>query len=104
MIILRNRAKCLNCGNIIESKHVHNYVVCRCYVESMEAIDNFKGKKYRKKVLNHPLYGNWTKKFYEFVQTLHGISIDGGTDYLRRGFYNIDDFKDLSEVVEVRDC
>ena len=26
----KNRAKCLNCGDVIESKHVHNFVTCSC--------------------------------------------------------------------------
>lgn len=29
-MILRNRAKCLKCGEIIESKHRHDYVTCKC--------------------------------------------------------------------------
>lgn len=28
--ILRNRAKCLICGEIIESKTVHDYKTCSC--------------------------------------------------------------------------
>lgn len=28
--ILRNRAKCLNCGEIIESKSTHDYQTCSC--------------------------------------------------------------------------
>lgn len=30
MKIKRNRAKCLECREIIESKHRHDYVVCKC--------------------------------------------------------------------------
>ena len=26
----RNRAKCKKCGTIIESKHVHDWVTCKC--------------------------------------------------------------------------
>lgn len=28
--ILRNKAKCLLCGDIIESKHRHHFVRCSC--------------------------------------------------------------------------
>ena len=28
--ILKNRAMCLLCGDIIESKHVHDFVTCAC--------------------------------------------------------------------------
>lgn len=60
--LLRNRAQCLHCHDIIESKHVHDYVSCSC------------GK----------------------------LSVDGGKDYLRRGF-PVDpsvDYIDLSEWEE----
>ena len=57
-IIISNRGKCLLCGDIIESKHVHDYVTCKC--------------------------GN--------------LSVDGGRDYLKRGFKS-DKWEDLSEVV-----
>jgi len=30
MKIKRNKAKCLKCGDIIESKHVHDFVTCKC--------------------------------------------------------------------------
>lgn len=29
-IIISNRAKCLICGDVIESKSVHDYVTCSC--------------------------------------------------------------------------
>lgn len=32
--IIRNRAKCNNCGDIVESRHVHEFVGCTCYNES----------------------------------------------------------------------
>ena len=54
--IIKNAAKCLKCGDIIESKHRHDYVTCSC--------------------------GN--------------ISVDGGTDYLRRSFQEMDSWIDLS--------
>jgi hypothetical protein len=28
--IIRNRAQCLNCGDVIESVHHHDYVSCNC--------------------------------------------------------------------------
>lgn len=30
MGIKTNKIKCKHCGDIIESKHVHNYVICSC--------------------------------------------------------------------------
>ena len=29
-VIVRNRAKCLRCGDVIESKSVHDFVTCSC--------------------------------------------------------------------------
>lgn len=54
--IFKNAAKCLKCGDIIESKHRHDYVTCSC--------------------------GN--------------VSVDGGTDYLRRSFKEMDSWIDIS--------
>lgn len=55
--IIENKAKCLMCGDIIESKHRHDYVTCSC--------------------------GN--------------LSVDGGTDYLRRNFRGtMDSWIDIS--------
>jgi hypothetical protein len=30
MTILRNRAKCAECGDVLESKHAHDWVECSC--------------------------------------------------------------------------
>lgn len=45
MAIIKNKAKCLKCGDIIESKHTHDFVWCKC--ESI-AVDG--GKDYLKRV------------------------------------------------------
>jgi hypothetical protein len=29
-MILRNRARCRRCGDVIESKHVHDFKFCSC--------------------------------------------------------------------------
>ena len=55
------KIKCLICGDIIESKSVHNLVSCKC-------------------------------------ESCH---IDGGNNYLRRGFISSpDDFTEMSEFAE----
>ena len=55
--IIRNAIKCNLCGDIIESKHRHEFVSCKCGC----------------------------------------CSVDGGTDYLRRGYTNSrEDFTELS--------
>ncbi len=35
-IIICNKAKCKKCGDIIESKHVHDYVKCKCGAISVD--------------------------------------------------------------------
>ena len=60
--IIKNAARCRKCGDVIESKHVHDFVWCKC------------GQ----------------------------IFVDGGHEYLRRGFKDSkDDFEDLSEFEEI---
>ena len=62
MAILVNRAKCNRCGDIIESRHRHEFVTCSC----------------------------------------GSIFVDGGTNYLRRGYLeNMGDcFVELSEFTK----
>lgn len=55
-----NRAKCLLCGQIIESTHRHDFVSCKC--------------------------GN--------------LHVDGGLDYLKRSFFKMDSWIDMSETAE----
>lgn len=64
MKIIRNMVRCNHCGDIIESKYRHDYVVCKCGC----------------------------------------CSVDGGHDYLRRGFKNSkDDYTELSQLGEEED-
>ena len=55
--ILRNRAQCRKCGDIVESRFRHDYVACDC----------------------------------------GAIAVDGGLDYLRRGFQDYGDLLELAE-------
>lgn len=64
MKIIRNMVRCNHCGDVIESKYRHDYVVCKCGC----------------------------------------CSVDGGHDYLRRGFKNSkDDYTELSQLGEEED-
>lgn len=62
--IIRNRIRCKNCGEIIESKYTHDWQCCKCFSDESNE---------------------------------HGVFVDGGTSYLRRGG-NFDDCEDLSET------
>jgi hypothetical protein len=59
-MIIKNAAKCLKCGETIESKHRHDFVSCSC--------------------------GN--------------LFVDGGKDYIRRGFIDDTMIEELSEEVD----
>ena len=39
--ILKNRAKCLTCGETIESKHVWDYRTCKCGQLSVDGGKNY---------------------------------------------------------------
>lgn len=59
--IIHNRICCNHCGDVIESKTVHDFKQCSC----------------------------------------GAVFVDGGHDYLRRGFKNgMDDYEELSIVEE----
>ena len=47
---IKNIAKCLLCGDIIESKHRHDYVTCKCGNLSVDG-----GKDYWKRSVVHGL-------------------------------------------------
>lgn len=57
-IVIRNRAKCLICGEILESISRHDFKTCSC----------------------------------------GSLSVDGGLDYIRRGFLEEGCYEELSEV------
>ena len=70
MKLLRNRARCTDCGDVIESKYGYDFVQCSC--------------------LN--LAGD--------TPSSTGIFIDGGLNYQRIGFARKESFEDLSEWAE----
>lgn len=58
--IKKNVIRCTHCGDVIESKSVHDFRWCRC----------------------------------------HTVFVDGGHEYLRRGFMVPEDYEELSEYYE----
>lgn len=97
---ISNKAKCNNCGDIIESRYNHHFVTCTCYIESTRLINDYpEHKKYRKTYSKKT--GNWTLPYYRFIHSMHGIAIDGGLDCPRSLFYNHKDLVDISEYQEI---
>lgn len=94
MKLKKNKAQCLNCLEIIESKDRHDFVCCKCYIKSQLIIDSYTKKKINKK-------GIWTSAYSKFIgKNGHGIYIDGGKDYCRVGAYKISEYKSLCEYYE----
>ena len=67
-----NKAKCLNCGDTIESKSRHDFVTCTCY--------------------RFYMHGRNVDTHRERGFDIHGIFLDGGDDYSRYGG-NIEDLQ-----------
>jgi len=91
MKLIKNSARCKNCGDILESKHRHDYVTCTCFQESSEKrhefIETFK-----------EIFPNSSEIMWIELELNHpsrGIMIDGGLDYQRYSAGK--DFIDLSE-------
>lgn len=47
--LLINQAKCLLCGDILTSKHSHDYVTCKCGNLSIDG-----GNEYPRRLYNNP--------------------------------------------------
>lgn len=97
--LLRNRAQCNNCGDVLESTHQHHFVACSCYEVSDKVIRQFQLNnvwELPKENWGGPT-GCWTKEFYDLVKSRHGIAIDGGLAYSRGLFYNKNDLINLCE-------
>ncbi len=75
MKIYKNSAQCRNCGDEIESKHRHDFVVCSCWKDSIAKFNLWEEENPN---ATHEEKCNW--------QTRHGtgIAVDGGGAYLRR--------------------
>ena len=113
----KNKAMCKNCKEIIESKHVHDWVSCSCFKTSHAALNEY--------MLDHPttvvsrrVMGkcefNWPTYDYEALDNdgryhqlrdnLRGFYLDGGPDtgpasYTRCGG-NFDDIEWIKEDLE----
>lgn len=57
-----NRAKCLICNDIIESKHVHDYVTCSCGNVSVDG-----GREYDKRSFKELKYPSFVDLPYEDI-------------------------------------
>lgn len=93
----RNRAKCLNCGDIIESKHRNDFVKCKCALEwdtkfhewrdlnfrvgSKTFISSF--GEYEIPIFDDAMYDD--PEYKAMIKTQCGFFLDGGKDYVRSG-------------------
>jgi len=69
----KNRAKCLNCGDIIESKDRHDFVTCRCFQNISDTGIFLDGGKDYQRVggnLNHCLLYDTKSKTWLKMRTI----------------------------------
>lgn len=88
----RNRAECLNCGDIIESKFRHDFVTCSCFDTSTNLRHKI-AESVIEQLRNFP--GDFTDSQYENIRhqvacalassTGTGFFLDGGQEYTRCG-------------------
>ena len=79
------KMKCNNCGDILESKHVHDYKTCKCRYKSQKRIHICET------ALLAILPELTDKEKHLLGGTLHdhyleGITVDGGDEYLRYSY------------------
>ena len=88
--LVRNSARCRNCGDHLVSYHRHDFKVCMCYRKTSEALEQFRIGDNPSLPWDDPKL----KEFYD--KEAHGIMVDGGNEYTRRGYYNIIDLEETS--------
>jgi len=75
----RNRAKCGNCGDIVESLHQHDFVSCSCYKLGTTGLDEYAIKYHSK--------GETVKRTDGITAIVPGIDYDAlyaDPEYLKR--------------------
>lgn len=82
-----NKAKCLNCNDIIESTHRHDFVACSCYQSSNVQCHLISEQLITALGNTVVLDDNQKHQIRCVVATVlsTGFFLDGGTDYLRAG-------------------
>lgn len=50
-MIISNKAKCLQCGEVLESKHVHDFVMCTCGALAVDGGREYLKRSYQNKKL-----------------------------------------------------
>jgi len=78
-----SRVKWLHCGTIIESRHVHDFVFCKCK-DRHKGISIDGGGEYMRMIGCHKSKFKVTREGNCKCKDRHkGISIDGGGEYMR---------------------
>lgn len=90
---MSNRAKCKNCGDVVESKHRQDMVSCSCFKKSQELLNElskrfitsidtstFSGKTIS--IPNYNYVAMWADPEYRAaVDSARGFALDGGDEY-----------------------
>ena len=68
--IIKNQAQCLICGDVIESKNIHNYVTCSCGNLSVDGGTYYLKRGFKKN-------DSWSD--CSIVETVKEVILDGNT-------------------------
>ena len=81
-----SKAKCKNCGDIVESKHRHDWVSCKCFQRSDTQKVDFR-ITLEQSASAYGLDDNQVKGICSIFNKIvsSGFFIDGGNDYTRCG-------------------
>jgi hypothetical protein len=88
--------KCRNCGDVLESKHRHDWVSCSCFVSSNRSSEKIVEllEERAPAELSDYLTHQIRCAIAEVIGT--GFYVDGGQDYTRVGG-NINDIEEIKE-------
>lgn len=92
MKIIRNRIRCLSCGQVIESKTVQHFVYCSC---GKVAVDG--GSLYVRRVFPSGQPAEWYEEMTEY-EILEGMDIEKQTA-LFWGIVRFDEYKQMIQRI-----
>jgi hypothetical protein len=106
----KNKARCRNCKDVIESRFRHEFVSCTCYREGQALLNAYDDKHYK---LESEKFTSAAGKVYELprydydpmyadpvrnaiIKNWRGFCLDGGSDY----FKVLGTFTDMERLYE----
>lgn len=78
---MSQKVVCLNCHEVIQSCHVHDFSACKCYIDSSKKLEDC-----AKEIFNQLRMDDANKHQVRCILAKHfmtGCTIDGGDEYLK---------------------